>query len=35
MLGYSDLLIWPSIEMNTILEPLIKKAREKMSYELG
>ena len=27
MLGYSDLLSRPSIEMNTIWEPVIKKAR--------
>ena len=27
MLGYSDLLSRPSIEMNTIREPIIKKVR--------
>ena len=29
MLGYSDLLSRPSVEMNTIWEPIIKKARKK------
>ena len=37
MLGYYDLLSWPTIEMNTIYESWIKKAQlEKiMRYEIG
>ena len=31
MLGYNDLLSRPSIEMNTIWEPIIKKVRLKKS----
>ena len=35
MLGYNDLLSRPSIELNTIWQPIIKKARRKESeYEL-
>ena len=30
MLGYNDLLSRPSIELNTIWEPIIKKARKKI-----
>ena len=37
MLGYNDLLSRPSIELNTIWEPIIKKARikkiKKIEYE--
>ena len=29
MLGYNDLLSRPSMELNTIWEPIIKKARQK------
>ena len=32
MLGYNDLLSRPSIELNTIWEPIIKKARLKNIY---
>lgn len=28
MLGYEDLLNWPSIEMNAVWEPLIKKEKQ-------
>ena len=27
VLGYNDLLSWPSMEMNTIWEPIVKKVR--------
>ena len=35
MLGYNDLPSWPSIELNTLWEPIIRKARwgEKSEYE--
>ena len=34
MLGYSDLLSRPSIQMNTIWEPIIKKVTKKLEHEL-
>ena len=33
MLGYCDLLSWPSIEMNTIWEPLVKRKKCDMNWD--
>ena len=35
MLGYNDLLSRPSIELNTIWEPIIKKARWKKNLNIS
>ena len=35
MLGFSDLLSRPSIELNTIWEPIIKKARCKKKLNMS
>ena len=34
MFGYSEIMSRPILEMNTILESLNKKARQKMQYGL-
>ena len=35
MLGYNDLLSRPSIELNTIWEPIIKKARREKNLNMS